>query len=118
MLLRSSTLSFLALCASCIADVEVTASAQVLCANDDECPQGALCVVDIGRCVDEDSPCIVDGNAIAGNGTDCGDGLRCIDGGCREPFCGDGIVDDDKGEECDPREDALCRETCVRARCG
>jgi cysteine-rich repeat protein len=88
--------------------------------------------------VDDDEECD-DGNAVGGDGCDsectvdtsvCGDGIEsddeeCDDGDansdllpdhcratCRLPWCGDGVVDPDDGEECEPPDTLLCGATC------
>lgn len=114
--MRSSVVVVVLCCAACFVGLDLPPESQVLCAAADDCPAGSVCVVAVGRCVDVDSACVLDDGGAAGDGTACGDGLRCVDGACRGPFCGDGFVDD--GEECDPRNDVLCREGCIAARCG
>ena len=56
------------------------------CMNNDANP---LCDLNTGNCVE----CLVDG--------DCGTDQECASNTCRD-LCGNGIVDRDQGEECDP----------------
>jgi hypothetical protein len=101
----------------CIAKLSIPAEAQLECASNSDCPASSLCSSE-GLCV-QGGPCLVQGTAEAvADGTACGDGVICFAGECVSPFCGDGIVELSRGEECDPKADSTCRANCTLPRCG
>lgn len=106
-----------AMAGGCFVDIDVPLDAKISCTSDAECPKALVCVEDLGVCVHTDSPCVTDDGATVANGTECGDGLICVDGACATPFCGDGVVDF-AIEQCDPGIDGSCRSTCVLPFCG
>lgn len=58
------------------------------------------------------------GCAGAEDGTECGDGRRCLDEVCAPPLCGDGFLD--SGEECDDGNAIPgdgCGADCTRVAC-
>jgi hypothetical protein len=89
--------------------------AQLQCADDDECLIGSRCVG--ARCVPDDSPCLAVSGAPVADGTACGAGV-CVAAVCRERGCGDGYLDVEAGEQCDPAAQTACRADCTLPFCG
>jgi cysteine-rich repeat protein len=48
----------------------------------------------------------------------CASGSVCLGGVCRASTCGDGCVDETKGEQCEPRGTATCDDQCKAIVCG
>ncbi len=73
-------------------------------------------------------PVPVCGNGLLEKGEECDGGLAnggapdaTCRGNCRLPFCGDGVIDAAKGEQCDDgngKPGDGCGRTCVVERCG
>ena len=104
---------------ACFLSLRVPPDAGVSCAAASECPADLVCVLDIGRCVAADSPCLIQGKrTAAADGTACGDGRVCVAAVCVAAGCGDGFVDVTAGETCEPALDPACRDTCVLPFCG
>lgn len=89
---------------SCTVAVDLPPDAEVECSSGGECPDGRVCVADVGRCLEPSAPC------IAQQGEACDDGAANSDtsvdacrSDCTLPRCGDGVRD--SGEECDDTSD-------------
>lgn len=117
---------------SCTIDLEVGSDLAVLCGGAADCPDGYVCVDELGRCALAATPCV---QLVSGTyrpvpvGTRCeADGIPsgsgvCSDGVCTQGSCGDGIRDllteacDDGANNSDSAADA-CRIDCVLPSCG
>src|SRR5690625_133080 len=92
-----------------------------LCTDDEDCADGEVCSAD-KKCVDD-----------PGQGPECTKNDECAAGEfcnddqeCEEiaATCGDGVIDEDQGEECDDGENNsdtvpnACRENCKLPSCG
>ena len=78
------------------------------CLDDNPCNGEETCNMDTHRCV-SGAP-LVDGSV-------CGAGPRmiCLDGACGESICGDGFVDAEGGESCEPPGEGSCNHDCTQA---
>src|SRR5262245_10557831 len=107
---------------ACVPRPDIAPDAQLLCDRGADCPRGTVCAfperLERGRCLPEDSPCLTAALVVVADGTACGERRACSAGLCVEAGCGDGLVDRDGGEECDPGADRLCRDDCTRPVCG
>lgn len=65
------------------------------CSDGTVCPPGLECAPDVGGCLDPQA-CV-----NVPNGTACGSIGVCLAGTCTPGGCGNGIVEHDRGEECD-----------------
>ena len=101
---------------------EVQANA-IRCQESADCPVGALCWAEAGRCVDSGTECVTlnvaDSEVRAvSDGTGCSSGI-CVQGGCVSPRCGDGIFS--APEACDDGNQSNvdeCTSECKNAVCG
>jgi cysteine-rich repeat protein len=90
-----------------------------------ECPSGLICPPG-STCAAAQDTCIFDacGNGITGDGEMCDDGNVIADDGCSADcksteICGNGVIDDQQGEECDGRGNSEdCDDDCTAASCG
>jgi cysteine-rich repeat protein len=108
----------------------------VLCTDASECPDGAQCLAEVGRCHRVGDPCVEEqGGSLAPseNGTRCtraddSAGI-CMDAQCSESVCGDGLLDGVVAQEaCDDGQsntdapvlvaNTACRSNCQVGRCG
>lgn len=99
-------------------------SSQITPCGDQFCPPGKTCHVPSGSCYGSDQLTACDGLP---DNSECriADLVGyCRDGICLGPRCGDGIVHEGTGEQCDDgtqnsnAPNAHCREDCLVARCG
>lgn len=114
---------------ACTLNPEAPDEPVVTCTATSDCPEGLACAANIGRCLAPDAPCVErsgDGLVAQSDGVPCSavSGGICVDSICQPSTCGDGVVDDRLGEECDAgvlnsdlAPDA-CRADCLAPTCG
>ena len=94
------------------------------CEGDEECSDGLVCNGE-ERCIASENVCA--SGTVAPEGTACDrDGSAatrdwCIESDCRLSFCGDGIVDEPEGEQCDDGNETNgdgCENDCVMTPAG
>lgn len=116
-----------AVSSACSADLEVPSDVTVVCDSDRSCPTGRRCLLAQRTCVIETSACVVpgvEGLSAVEDGRVCtkgnGDPGVCARGICRDPPCGDGVLD--LGEVCDDSNTISgdgCRGDCRKIEvCG
>ncbi len=120
----------LPLFSACAVSLDLPESAQVACAQDADCPEARVCVVELGQCVAPGTACVEKRGSVyapAPDGDRCAlgsdDGV-CIGATCVTSICGDSVVDTTRLEQCDDgganndfAPDA-CRVDCVLPACG
>lgn len=87
------------------------------CSNDEHCGDGNVCN-GTERCDEELHACV--GGRPAEDGTSCGSNRECNAGRCIQIGCGNGVLDEELGEECDDGNlddadgcDSDCTWTCT-----
>src|SRR4051794_33928221 len=101
--------ALLGILAACSPGLEVDRGLVATCAAAGECPDGFVCIVELGECRPLGADCVAaagNGYVAAPDGNACstGDGAPgiCVHGSCGIAFCGDGFQS--PGEACDDGE--------------
>lgn len=79
------------------------------CDDQDPCNGTETC--QISGTLGTPQACIIP-NQIQPDGTACGTGRICLNGGCAVSICGDGFVNTAAGEQCDPPNTSGCDANC------